>query len=76
MTKPQVKQILDRFLTGPSERQTDLAEVARLMEAQDMSALTLNEEQAEEVRRRLAESEPQTLTLAEFNTRLRQRYGV
>ncbi|MGI8723803.1 MAG: hypothetical protein ACR2J1_00185 [Methyloceanibacter sp.] len=41
-----------------------------------MSALTLNEEQAKEVRRRLAESEPQTLTLAEFNTRLRQRYGV
>ena len=46
------------------------------MEEQDSSPLRLTDEQAAEVRRRLAEPNPQTLTLAEFNERLRQRYGV
>jgi hypothetical protein len=76
MTKAQIKDILDRVLTWPPERQADLAEVARIMEAQDRSALTLTEEQAAEVRRRLAESDAETLTLAEFNEHLRRRYGV
>jgi hypothetical protein len=33
-------------------------------------------EQAAEVRRRLAEKNPKTVTLAEFNERLRRRYGL
>jgi hypothetical protein len=37
MTKDQVKQILDRVRTWPTERQADLAHVAELMEAQDKS---------------------------------------
>jgi hypothetical protein len=76
MTKDQVKEILDRVLTWPAERQADVAEVVTLMEAQDKSAVGLSEEQAAEVRRRLAEKDPQTMTLAEFNERLRRRYGV
>lgn len=76
MTKVEIKEILDRVLTWPQERQADLAEVARIMEAQDRSALTLTEEQAAEVRRRLAERDAETLTLAEFNGHLRRRYGV
>jgi hypothetical protein len=76
MTKAQVKAILDRVLTWPVERQADVAHVVELMEAQDNSGLRLTDEQAAEVRRRLAEKDPKTLTLAEFNERLRQRYGL
>ena len=76
MTRQQVKEILDRVLTWPPERQADLAEVARLMEAQDSSGLKLDEEQAAEVRRRLAETNPKTLSLAEFNEHLRRRYDI
>jgi hypothetical protein len=38
--------------------------------------LRLTEVQAAEVRRRLAEENPKTVTLAQFNERLRRRYGV
>jgi hypothetical protein len=76
MTREQVKELLDRVLTWPSERQADLAEVARIMEQQDKSALRLTEEQAAEVGRRLAEKNPKTLTLTELNAHLRRRYGV
>jgi hypothetical protein len=76
MTKDQVKQILDRVLTWPPERQADVAHVVEIMEEQDNSTLRLSEEQAAEVRRRLAEESPKTATLAQFNERLRRRYGV
>ncbi len=76
MTRQQVKELLDRVLTWPPERQADLAEVARIMEQQDQSTLRLAEQQAAEVRRRLAEESPKTLTLAELNAYLRRRYGV
>ncbi len=76
MTKEQVKEILDRVQTWPAERQEDVAEIVRLMEAQDRSALRLSDEQAAEVRRRRAGTNPKTMTLAEFNERLRRRYGI
>jgi hypothetical protein len=76
MTRDQVKEILDRVLTWPAERQADVAHVVEIMEEQDRSDLRLSEEQAAEVRRRLAEKNPKTITLAEFNERLRRRYGV
>jgi hypothetical protein len=76
MTRDQVKDILDRVLSWPSERQADLAHVAELMEEQDGSTLRLSEEQLAEVRRRRSEKNPKTLTLAEFNARLRNRYGA
>jgi hypothetical protein len=76
MTKDQVKEILDRGLTWPPERQADVAHVVELMEKQDNSTLRLSEEQAAEVRRRLADENAKTVTLAEFNDRLRRRYGV
>jgi hypothetical protein len=76
MTREQVKEILDRVQTWPTERQEDMAEIVRLMEAQDRSGLRLGEEQAAEVRRRRAETNPKTVTLAEFNERLRRRYGI
>ena len=76
MTKDQVKEVLDRVLTWPPERQADVVHVVKMMEEQDHSTLRLTEEQAAEVRRRLAEPNPETVTLEEFNERLRQRYGV
>ena len=76
MTKEQVRQILERVRNWPAERQADLAEVAMLMEAQDKSDISLTEEQADEVRRRLAEPAPKTMILVEFSERLRHRYGV
>jgi transposase len=76
MTQDQVKKILDRVMTWPAQRQADLAHIAELMEEQDNSPAQLSEEQAAEVRRRLAEPTPETMTLAEFNERLKRRYGV
>jgi hypothetical protein len=46
------------------------------MEDQDNGRIRLSDEQAAEVRRRLAEKSPKSMTLAEFNKRLRRRYGV
>ena len=54
MTKEQVKAILDRVLSWPPERQEDVAQVVELMEEQDKSDLRLSDEQASEIRRRLA----------------------
>jgi hypothetical protein len=76
MSKEQVKEILDRVQTWTEERQADVVEVVKLMEAQDKSGLRLTDEQAAEVHRRRADKNPKTMTLAEFNERLRRRYGV
>lgn len=76
MTRDQVKEILDRVLAWPAERQADVAHVVEIMEEQDRSNVHLTDQQVAEVRRRLAEKNPKTLTLAEFNERLRRRYDV
>ncbi|MGC2084141.1 MAG: hypothetical protein WA702_12405 [Bradyrhizobium sp.] len=70
MSKAQVKEILDRVLTWPDDRQEDAAKLLVLMEAQDDAGYRLTPEQAEEVERRLLEPNARTLTLDEFNTRL------
>jgi len=75
MTKEQIKEILDRVLTWPPERQEDAAEILISIEAQDKSDYRLNDEQLAELRRRRAEENPKTLSLAEFDERLR-RFGV
>ncbi len=76
MTRDQVKEILDRVLSWPAERQADVAHVVELMEEQDSSTLRLSDEQLAEVRRRRAEKNPKRITLAELNARLQRRYGV
>jgi putative addiction module component (TIGR02574 family) len=55
MTRDQVKEVLDRVLTWPAERQEDAIRMLRDMEAQDTSPYRLTDEQAAEVERRLAD---------------------
>lgn len=76
MTSKEVKNVLDRVLTWPKERQENAVEILESMEEQDKSPLRLTEEQAAEVRRRLKEKNPKTITLAEFNKHIHRRYGV
>ena len=71
MTKDQVKEILNRVLTWPPERQADVAEVVTLMEAQDQSTLRLTDEQAAEVRRRLANPSAKRIPAEEVFSRFR-----
>jgi hypothetical protein len=73
MKKEQVKEVLDRVLTWPPERQADAAEVLTLMEEQDKSSLRLTDEQVAEVRRRLADPNPKFLTLDEVRERFARR---
>jgi hypothetical protein len=73
MTKEQVKEILDRVLTWPPERQADVAQVVTLMEEQDKSSLRLTDEQVAEVKRRLADPHPKFLTLEEVRERFAHR---
>jgi hypothetical protein len=72
----KLKEIIERVQTWPAERQEDAARLLGEMERQDQSALRLTDEQAAEVRQRLAAKNPKTRTLAEFNERLRQRYDI
>jgi hypothetical protein len=76
MSKEQVKAVLDRVLSWPSERQEDVAKVLTLMEAQDYSPYRLTDEQVEEVRRRRSDKNAKRLTLDEFNERLRHLTGA
>jgi hypothetical protein len=73
MTKEQVKEILDRVLTWPPERQEDAVRVLTAMEAQDQRDLRLTDEQIAEVRRRLADPNPKFVTLEEVRERFARR---
>lgn len=75
MSKEQVKAVLDRVLTWPSERQEDAAKLLMLMESQDESIYRLTDEQVEEVRRRRDDKSAPKLTLDEFKERLHRRLG-
>jgi hypothetical protein len=72
MTKEQVKEILDRVLTWPAERQADVAHTVELMEEQDRSELQLTDEQRADIRRRRAKESPNYVSLAEA----RRRFGL
>jgi hypothetical protein len=76
VTKDQVKEILDRVLTWPPERQEDAARVLTAMEEQDASSIQLSDEQVAEVKRRLADPNPTFLTLDEVRERLAVFHGA
>jgi hypothetical protein len=65
MTRDQVKEILDRVLTWPPERQADAARMLTEMEAQNASPFRLTDEQVAEVKRRLADPNPKTIPIEE-----------
>jgi hypothetical protein len=69
MAREQVKEILDRVLSWPPERQADVVRVVKPMEEQDASPLQLTDEQMAEVRRRLADPNPKFVTLEEVRER-------
>ena len=71
MTRQQVKEILDRVLTWPPKRQEDAARMLAEMEEQDHSDLRLTEEQAAEVRRRLAKPSKQRVSAEDVFRRFR-----
>jgi hypothetical protein len=73
MTKDEVKQILDRVLTWPPERQADVVHMVELMEEQDRAPLRLTDAQVAEVERRLADPSPKFLTLEEVRARFAAR---
>ena len=73
MTRDQVKEILDRVLMWPPERQADLAHVVELMEEQDGSDLRLSDDQVAEVRRRLADPDRKTVPAESVFKRFRSR---
>ena len=75
MSKEQVKAVLDRVLTWPSERQEDAAKLLLLMESQDESVYRLTDQQVAEVRRRRDDKNAPRLTLDEFKQRLHRRLG-
>lgn len=75
MSTDEVKAALDRVLHWSRQRQEDVAQMLKLIEEHDKSPYELSDEQAAEVRRRLAEPDAPSLTLAQLDNRLR-RLGV
>ena len=73
MTRDQVKEILDRVLTWPAERQADVAHMVEMMEAKEYSGLRLSDEQVAEVKRRVADPNPTFLTFEQVRERFAQR---
>jgi len=71
VTRDQVKEILDRVLSWPPERQERVVHVLAEMEAQDESRLRLTDEQVAEVKRRLADPNPKTIPAEEVFKRFR-----
>jgi hypothetical protein len=65
MSENDVKELLNRVLTWPPERQADVVEVVKLMEAQDKSSLRLTDDQIAEIRRRRANPNPKYVSLTE-----------
>jgi hypothetical protein len=60
MTREQVKEVLERVLTWPPERQEDAAEILMSIEAQDKSGYRLSDDQLAELQRRRAEKDPKS----------------
>lgn len=68
-----MKAALDRLLTWPPERQDDVVRILDEMAQLDASGYRLSDEQVAEVQRRMADPNPESLTLGEFNAHVQRR---
>ena len=76
MTQDEIKAVLDGVMTWPRERQEEAVALLTSLEARpDDSDYHLTDEQAEEVRRRLAEPNPKAMPMEEVFGRFRARGG-
>jgi hypothetical protein len=73
MTTKALKEAIERLQHWPEQRQEDAARMLLEMEAQTTSSYRLTDEQLAEVRRRRADKNPKTISLAELDSRLRRR---
>jgi hypothetical protein len=71
MTHEEIKAALERVLTWPRERQQDAVEILASIEAQDKSAFRLTDEQAAEIRERLANPRSDTVPFEDVFRRFR-----
>ena len=62
----QLEQAVKLVRSWPPERQADVVHMVELMEEQDRSDLQLSDEDAAEVRRRLADPNPETISPKEL----------
>ena len=74
MTVAALRDIIDRLETWPLDRQERAAELLSELEAQD-ETWQLSDEDLEEVRRRLADTDEPTLTLDELDQHLKRLIG-
>jgi hypothetical protein len=65
MKKDQLKAVLDRVLTWPSERQEQAVRLLSEIEQQDGAMVALSDDQVDELKRRRADPNPEFLTLTE-----------
>jgi hypothetical protein len=73
MTRNQVKEVLDRVLTWPQNRQEDAVEILKAVEEQDASDLRLTGEQLAELRRRRAKNDPNRIPFEQVFKRFHSR---
>ena len=69
----RLEALLDRVRSWPAERQAEAQALLEALEAQAEPSVTLSDEQAAEVERRLKEPAGQLVTLAEARARLASR---
>ena len=73
MSRGDIKTLLDRVLTWPEDRQQDAAEALKFIEEQDKSSYHLSDEQETEVRRRLSDTNAQTIPFEDVFRRFHSR---
>jgi hypothetical protein len=73
MTTKALEKAIERAQSWPDERQDDAARMLLEMEAQMTSPYRLTDEQLAEIRRRRAVKNPEAISLAELDSRLRRR---
>ena len=76
MTKDQIKAILDRVLTWPSERQRDAADMLLLLEAQEGELYHPSDDEWEAIREGLEQARRGEFVPDEEIEAIWQRYGL